>query len=124
MRPLSFKELQTLCNVHHNTEVAFLAIIGPRENEVVVGSGCYFLNPTTNLAEVAFMVAPDWQGAGLGTALQDRLQEFAIKQGIRRFVAEILPRNARMLQLASRASGVVTTSRDEDAVHVTIAFGD
>src|SRR4029453_3514060 len=34
----------------------------------------YFLSPTTNLAEVAFMVAPEFQGAGLGTALQTRLQ--------------------------------------------------
>jgi acyl-CoA hydrolase/GNAT superfamily N-acetyltransferase len=124
VRSLSFKELQTLCNVNHSTDVAFLAVIGPRESEVVVGSGCYFLNPTTNLAEVAFMVAPDWQGVGLGTALQDRLQEYAVKQGIRGFVAEILPRNLRMLQLANHASGVVTTSRDEDAVHVTITFAD
>ena len=58
MRSLSFKELQTLCNVNHETEVALLAVTGPRENEVVVGSGCYFLNPTANLAEIAFMVAP------------------------------------------------------------------
>jgi acyl-CoA hydrolase/GNAT superfamily N-acetyltransferase len=124
VRSLTLKELQTLCNVNHDTDVAFLAVIGPRENEVVVGSGCYFLNPTTNLAEVAFMVAPDWQGVGLGTALQNRLQEYAIKQGVRGFIAEILPRNMRMLRLASLASGVVTTSRDEDAVHVTITFGD
>ena len=124
MRSLSFKELQTLCNVNHETEVAFLAVTGPRENEVVVGSGCYFLDPTTNLAEVAFMVAPEWQGAGLGTALQDRLQEYAMRRGVRGFVAEILPRNARMLRLASRARGAVTTSRDEDAVHVTVTFGD
>jgi RimJ/RimL family protein N-acetyltransferase len=45
-----------------------LAVSGPRENEVVVGSACYFLNPTTNLAEIAFMVAPEWQGTGVGTA--------------------------------------------------------
>ena len=70
------------------------------------------------------MVAPDWQGIGLGSALQDRLQEYATGQGVRGFVAEILPRNTRMLRLASRASGVVTTSRDEDGVHVTITFGD
>ena len=124
MRSLSFMELQTLCNVNHDTEVAFLAVTGPRENEMVVGSGCYFLSPTTNLAEVAFMVAPEWQGAGLGTALQDRLQEYAIGRGVRGFIAEILPRNARMLRLARHASGAVTTSRDEDAVHVTITFGD
>ena len=122
MRTISFKELQTLCNVNHATEVAFVAVTGPRENEQVVGSGCYFLNSTTNLAEVAFMVAPEWQGVGLGTALQDRLQEYATSRGVRGFLAEILPRNARMLRLASRAPGVVTTARDEDAVHVTVMF--
>ena len=73
-------------------------------------------------ALVAFMVAPDWQGAGLGTVLQTRLQEYAISRGVRGFIAEILPRNSRMLKLATHASGAVKTSRDEDAVHVTITF--
>jgi RimJ/RimL family protein N-acetyltransferase len=121
---LSYVDLQTLCNVNHETEVAFLAVTGPRESEVVVGSACYFLNPTTNMAEVAFMVAPAWQGVGLGTALQARLQEYAVRVGVRGFIAEILPRNTRMLRLALRTPGTVTTSRDEDGVHVNILFPD
>jgi RimJ/RimL family protein N-acetyltransferase len=122
VRSLTYRELQTLCNVNHETEVAFLAVTGPRENEEVVGSACYFLNPTTNLAEVAFMVSPKWQGAGVGTALQARLVEYAISRGVRGFVADILPGNSGMLRLIARAPGVVTTSRDEDAVHVTVLF--
>jgi GNAT superfamily N-acetyltransferase len=94
VRALAYAELQTLCNVNHETEVAFLATTGPRENEEVVGSACYFLNPTTNLAEVAFMVAPEWQGAGLGSALQARLQEYAVGRGVRGFVAEIPAKSA------------------------------
>jgi len=124
VRALSQAELQRLCNVNHETEVAFLATTGPRESEEVVGSACYFLNPTTNLAEIAFMVAPEWQGAGLGSVLQARLQEYAVGRGVRGFVAEILPRNQRMLRLAARLPGTVTTSRDEDGVHVTILFPD
>jgi acyl-CoA hydrolase/GNAT superfamily N-acetyltransferase len=122
VRSLSFGELQTLCNVNHESEVAMLAVSGPRENEVVVGSACYFLNPTTNLAEIAFMVAPEWQGTGIGTALQARLQEYAMKRGVRGFVAEILPLNAPMLRLAQRAAGTVTVTPDEDVVHVTVLF--
>jgi RimJ/RimL family protein N-acetyltransferase len=122
VRSLSYTELQTLCNVNHETEVAFLALTRPRENEVVVGSACYFLNSTTNLAEIAFMVAPEWQGQGLGTALQARLQAYAIGGSVRGFVAEMLPRNARMLRLATHAPGTVSTSRDEESVHVTILF--
>ncbi len=51
----------------------------------------YFLNPSSNLAEIAYMIAPAWQGTGLGSALQKRLKEFAVKEGVRGFVAEILP---------------------------------
>jgi RimJ/RimL family protein N-acetyltransferase len=122
LRSLSNAELQSLCNVNHETEVAFLAVTGPRESELVVGSACYFLNQTTNLAEVAFMVATDWQGQGLGSALQRRLQEHAAIRGVRGFVAEMLPGNKPMITLASRATGEVTTFRDEDAVHVTVLF--
>jgi RimJ/RimL family protein N-acetyltransferase len=116
--------LQTLCNVNHETDVAFLAVTGPRENEKIIGSACYFLNPTTNLAEVAFMIAPEFQGAGLGTALQARLQEYAMSRNVRGFVFEILSRNRSMLRLAAHARGTVTTSRDEDVVHVTVLFPD
>jgi len=124
VRSLSYAELQNLCNVNHETEVAFLAVTGPRENEEVVGSACYFLSPTTNLAETAFMVAPKWQGLGLGGALQARLQEYAIGRGVRGFVAEILPQNQPMQRLAMSAGGRVTTVRDQDTVHVTILFAD
>src|SRR5258706_13908150 len=68
------------------------------------------------------MVAPEWQGQCVGTAVQARLQEIDIGRGVRGFVAEMLPRNARMLRLATHAPGTVSTSRDEDSVHVTILF--
>jgi len=122
VRSLTYRELQTLCNVNHVTEVAFVAVTGPRENEEIVGHAGYWLSPTTNLAEVAFMVSPEWQGTGVGTKLQTRLVEYAISRGVRGFAAIILPRNVSMLRLIARAPGTVTTSRDEDAVHVTVLF--
>ena len=122
LRSLSSAELQSLCNVNHETEVAFVAVAGPRESEVVVGSACYFVNQTTNIAEVAFMVATDWQQLGLGSGLLDRLQEHAAGHGVLGFVAEILPGNAPMLQLAEKARGEVIISRDDDAMHVSVLF--
>ena len=95
--------------MNHETEVAFLGVTGPRENEEVVGSACYFLSPTTNLAETAFMVAPEWQGPGLGSALQARLQEYAVSRGVRGFVAEILPRNT-----SDAASGRTRAGHGDD----------
>jgi hypothetical protein len=34
----------------------------------------------------------------------------------------MLPHNARMLRLATHAPGTISTTRDEDSVHVTILF--
>jgi hypothetical protein len=45
-----------------------------------------------------------------------------MSRGVRGFVADILPRNSSMLRLIARAPGIVMTSRDEDAVHVTVLF--
>jgi len=77
VQSLSNREVQRLCNLNYETEVAFVAVEGPRENEKLIGQSCYFINPSTNLAETAFMIDPAWQGAGLGSALQRRIAEHA-----------------------------------------------
>jgi RimJ/RimL family protein N-acetyltransferase len=83
-----------------------------------------FSEPNDQSRRGSFVVAPEFQGAGLGTALQACLQEYAMSHNVRGFVFEILPRNTSMLRLAARAEGTITTSRDEDVVHVTALFPD
>lgn len=122
LRSLSQAEAERLCNVDHERSVAFVATSGPREAEEVVASGCYFLDPRSNLAEVACIVAPAWQGKGLGSALRARLGEYARAQGVRGFTASILPRNARMQRLAQGSGGRVSVERDEDELRVTMLF--
>jgi acetate---CoA ligase (ADP-forming) len=48
-------------------------------------------------AEVAFAVADELQGRGIGTRLLEQLAANAAGAGIERFVAEVLPENAAML---------------------------
>jgi RimJ/RimL family protein N-acetyltransferase len=48
-------------------------------------------------AEAAFVVADSWQGRGIGPALLDLLVEGAREGGVKRFVAETLAHNRRML---------------------------
>jgi GNAT superfamily N-acetyltransferase len=71
VRGLSNAEVQRLCNVNYENEVAFVATFGPAKEAQIVGQSCYFINPTTNLADTAYMVHPEWQGCGLGSALQN-----------------------------------------------------
>ncbi|MES2949463.1 MAG: GNAT family N-acetyltransferase [Pseudomonadota bacterium] len=122
VRGLSNAEVQRLCNVNYENEVAFVATAGSREESLIVGQSCYFINPTANLADTAFMVHPDWQGCGLGTALQSSMVRHAKKRGLRGFVADILPGNARMLRLARNGPPTVQAERTDDSVHVTQLF--
>jgi RimJ/RimL family protein N-acetyltransferase len=119
---LSYNEAQRLCNVDFENDVAFVAVTGPRENEEIVGTAGSFLNRSTNLAEMAYMIVPDWQGTGLGSALQQRLKEFAQERGVRGFVAELLRTNKAMINLAKRL-GPIDLYTDEDGIsHVTVLF--
>jgi len=119
---LSYDEAQRLCNVDFDHDVAFVAVRGSRENEEIIGIAGYFLNPSTNLAEIAFMVEPAHQKSGLGTAMQDRLSEFARARKVRGFVAEVLQVNEGMMGLARRLGEVAIHT--EDGVHtVTCIFG-
>jgi GNAT superfamily N-acetyltransferase len=123
LKTLSFADAQQLCNVNFEDEVAFLAVAGEREHEEIVGSGCYYVDHATNLAEAGFMVAEAWQGTGLGSALQQRMREHALRCGVRGFKYEILRSNAPMIALAQRGGDQVSVSWTEDTCEVCAYFG-
>ena len=122
MTSLSYEDAQRLCNVDFDRDVAFVAVEGPRENENIIGTGAYFLNPTTNYAEVAYMISPAWQGCRLGVALQKRLREFAQARRIKGFVAEVLPSNTKMIRLARAAGDLIEQEDDEDGCRIKTTF--
>jgi CRP-like cAMP-binding protein len=73
-----------------------------------------------NVAEVAFLVADDYQGRGVGTFLMDALAVAARGDGINRFTARVLSENYSMRKILDRygaqwhrdEQGVVTTEID------------
>lgn len=90
-------------------------IIGVGEYEVVAdaaGAG--------PVANVAFMVADAHQGRGAGHLLLEHLAHVGRLAGVRRFVAEMLPSNRRMLRVFTRAGYQVHPDREDDLVVVDI----
>ena len=124
IKGMSNRDIQRLCNLNHETEAAFVAAVGPRENPQVVAHACYFVDASTNIAETAFMVHPQWQGNGLGAALQARMVEHAQARGVLGFVAEILATNEKMIKLARTGadSGKVSMTQDGGTVRITVLF--
>ncbi len=122
MRSLSASEAQFMCNVNYDTDMAFLAVAGTRENEKIVGSSCYVGNLSTNTAEVAYMIRSEWQGMGIGRVLQERMKEYAKSRGIRGFTGEILSGNAKMIKLAKSACNNVSLKSQGTYFEFTILF--
>lgn len=124
LKSLTDETAQHLCNVSYQEEMAFAAVIGGPESERIVGTSCYFLDPKTGLADVAYMVDPEWQGAGLGTLLHARTIDYARRHGVQGFTADVLADNAAML-VVLRRSGCRVDSRLVDGAHeVQIRFGE
>ena len=122
VRGLSHRDVQRLCNMNFENEVAFVAMSGTRENPQLVAQACYFTDPGTNLAETAFMVHPEWQGCGLGGALQRRMAEHAKGRGVLGFVADIMASNDNMVRLARAGPGKVSVEHTGSTVRVTTLF--
>ena len=128
VKGMSDKDVQRLCNLNFENEVAFVAVAGPREAADIVAQACYFVDPSTNLAETAFMVHPEWQGTGLGGALQQRMAEHAAGRGVRGFVAEIMASNDGMIRLArsglalAGGPGQVSVENSGSTVRITTLF--
>jgi RimJ/RimL family protein N-acetyltransferase len=90
---------QHLCSVDYQEEMAFAAVVGPTDHERIVAASTYYLSPATQLAEVAYMVDPDWQGLGLGAILHEGLIDYARRHGARGLRADVLVSNRRMMRV-------------------------
>jgi acetyl coenzyme A synthetase (ADP forming)-like protein len=84
-----------------------------------VGHGTY-LGTAPGRAEVAFAVADELQGQGLGTILLAHLAEVAQAAGIEVFFAEVLPQNHRMVEVFRESGFPVETSSEPGAIHLEL----
>jgi len=119
LRGISSRDVQRLCNLNSETEVGMVACVGTREHPVIIAHAMYVIDPSTNLAETAFMVHPEWQGQGLGALLQERMSEHARLRGVRGFVAEVLSNNERMIRLARSLSSNIQLESMGSSVRIT-----
>ncbi|WP_327243969.1 bifunctional acetate--CoA ligase family protein/GNAT family N-acetyltransferase [Streptomyces sp. NBC_01320] len=71
-------------------------------------------------AEVAFLVQDAHQGRGVASALLEHIAAVARERGIRRFAAEVLPANNKMIKVFRDAGYTQQRSFEDGAVHLTL----
>ena len=108
---LSPTELTYLVDVDHKDHEAIIAV--DSSGDQVLGVARYVRAAgVAEVAEVAVIVADDWQQRGLGRALLDRLSYRARREGVRRFSAFVQADNPGALRLLADLGD---TRREQDA---------
>ena len=71
-------------------------------------------------AEVAFLVQDAHQGRGVASTLLEHIAAVARERGIRRFAAEVLPANNKMIKVFTDAGYQQKRSFEDGSVHLTL----
>lgn len=111
---LSEKEVARFTHVDYVDRLALIALDGER----LVAVARYERPPRSDEAEVAFVVADEYQHQGIGTLLLEHLAEAAWRRGITRFAAETLTENREMLHVFYEVGFPVTTVSESEVTTV------
>lgn len=115
---LTPKEVQRFTVVDYVDRVAFVILRGTE----ILGIGRYDRLDDPLEAEVAFNIADAHQGRGLGSILMEHLAVAARENGIRRFSAEVLPENRKMLSVFQESGFEVSRKFDDGVVVVEFSI--
>ena len=113
------KDVQRLTNLDYKNELAIVGVVPGPSGEDIVAIAQYFLDPKTQAAEIALIVQDEWQAKGMGTFLLNYLTSIAIKRGIKRFYATVLPENKDMLNIFYNSGYHINTDFDGSSYTIT-----
>ncbi|MDH7503314.1 MAG: GNAT family N-acetyltransferase [Verrucomicrobiota bacterium] len=115
-------EIQEFVYVDHRNEVTIVGTLPEAHGEDIIAAGSYYLDPKTNLAEVAFVVHDKWQNRGIGTYLLRYLGRIARRNGIRGFTAEVLLDNKPMQAVFAKSNFKLTTRFSGNVISYEMEF--
>jgi len=108
IKRIAHDERQTYLDIDYKANLGIaLETCNTELEPEIVGVAHYFLDPATQLADVAFLVRDPWQGKGLGTILVEEMMSLARAREIDGFTADVLASNRAMLHLFHKAGLVV-----------------
>ncbi|MFT4126918.1 MAG: GNAT family N-acetyltransferase [Gordonia sp. (in: high G+C Gram-positive bacteria)] len=111
------REVVRMTTVNHQSRVAIVALLGGEIIAIGLYEGLAADNKPES-AEVAFVVADEHQGRGLGPILLEHLAGAAAENGFTRFEAEVLSENPNMVAVFRSAGYQVSRAFDGATVHV------
>jgi RimJ/RimL family protein N-acetyltransferase len=120
-KSFSDADINQFINTDFKQRVTLLCTLMRDGSEIVIASATY-VRIDDKSAEVAFLVEEDYHRLGIAGRMIRHLGGIAAADGIKTFIAEVLPDNKAMLGVF-KACGYPTSSHTEDGtVHVALAI--
>jgi len=116
------KQIQDFVYIDHRNDVTIVGTLAEASGEQIMAIGSYYLDPKTNLAEVAFVVSDNWQNKGIGTFLLKHLMRIARRNGIRGFTAEVLLENKPMQAVINKSNTKVKSKVGTGVISFEMGF--
>jgi acetate---CoA ligase (ADP-forming) len=124
-RGLSEAELDFFTRLDFVRHVGLVATLRDGAAERIIGVGRYLVSDEADgSAEIAFAVADEHQGRGIGTLLLDHLLGIAREQGIAEFHAQVLGENNQMLDVFRHTGLRVTGTTDGGVMEVSFSTAE
>jgi len=118
------EEAEGVSQIDYIKDLTIVAVVGEFGFGTVVGIGEYLLEPSKNIAEVAFSISKEFQGKGLGKILLKKLCMAARENGIAGLVAYTSPGNKFMIKLFNTLPFKTKTFFDGDMLSLTCRFDE
>jgi GNAT superfamily N-acetyltransferase len=109
-----------LANAHYTDRMALVAEAGGE----MIGVGRYERTSDPGVADLALVLLDEWQNRGLGRILLREILKVGKSNGIRRFRADVLAENRRMLRLLAQESQILEQKTEAGVASFLVAPHD
>ena len=125
LKSMPHRDLMRFVHVDYSNEMAIVGLVENPEKpgrEEIVCVGRYYLDRSSNIAEVSYLVRDDYQRRGIGTYLVRHIARIARESGIEGFVAEILPDNTPAMKVLHKLGFPVETVMQAGNYQLKVSF--
>ncbi len=116
------KQIERTFIIDYHKDMTIVAVEGQQGFERILAVGEYYLDPESELAEIAFSVEKNWQGKGLSSIVIQKLAEAAKKNGIKGLTAYTAQDNKRMVKLFNTLNYEVKMASRGDMIYLEAYF--
>ncbi len=117
-------DMEGMFQIDYVKDMTVVAVTGEFGFGKVIAMGVYLLEPSRNMAEIAFSVSKEWQNKGIANVIIKKLIHAARENGIAGFVAYTSMTNKGMIKLFNKIPYKIHTSVEEDMLVLMTRFDE